>query len=44
MEIKKMKKHQEIVLFDNTDYSERYNDIREELYHSVCVDAAQPRT
>ena len=27
-----MRKNQEIVLFDNTNYSERYNEIREELY------------
>lgn len=27
-----MRKNQEIVLFDNTDYSERYNESREELY------------
>ena len=30
-----MRKPQEIVLFDNTDYSERYNDIREELYERI---------
>lgn len=31
-----MKKHQEIVFFDNTDYSERYNEKREELYERLA--------
>ena len=27
-----MNKTKEVVLFDNTNYTDRYNDIREELY------------
>ena len=33
-----MKKTQEIVLFDNTNYSDRYDEIREELYERFAED------
>ena len=33
-----MKKIKEIVLFDNTNYSDRYDEIREELYERFAED------